>query len=244
VGFTSIGTTRIAAALALLALAAVAASDFFLTEFWNENAMATSVVANIFVLIVGVAVVNEFVAARSRRAWSQVADYALVELGSSCRHVWIRLAEELGAGSRHEVTKEELRERISSDDRLRELASATVSDASSRRALHEAVAELVEASRNTLTNWAPLLAETPHANSLSRYIELQALLSRIDLVLWEEAHGRRPSFAGSGDPDWLRDRLVSLIRIGSELERELYEKASMEDAGERVETRLPTRTHA
>src|SRR5829696_3923002 len=73
-GFLRTSTTRIAGALSLLALAAVTVSDFLLTDFWDRNAMATSVVADVFVLMVGVAVVNEFLAARSRRRWQLVAD--------------------------------------------------------------------------------------------------------------------------------------------------------------------------
>jgi hypothetical protein len=242
-GFPSIGTTRLAAVASLLALAALTASDFFLTEFWNENTMATSIVADVLVLVVGVAALNELVAALSRRRWAMVADFALVELGSSCRHVWVKLAEEIGVGSRREMTKEELREAIEDEDRLRACAEAVVSEPEGRERLHAVVAELVTASRTMLTHWAPLLVETPHASSLSRYIELQALLSRIDLVLWEDAEGKRPSFAGSGDPEWLADRLSSLIRLGSELERELFATASMVESGDRVETRLPTPTN-
>jgi hypothetical protein len=61
------GLTRVSALLSMVALAAVALSDFLLTGFWDRNAMVTSVVADILVLIVGVAVVNEFLAARARR---------------------------------------------------------------------------------------------------------------------------------------------------------------------------------
>ena len=240
-GFPSISTTRVAAVLSLVALAAVTASDFFLTSFWNENTMATSVIADILVLIVGVAVVNEFVAARSRRQWSMVADYALVELASSSRHVWIGLAEQIGLASRQEVTRDEFRKLIGDDEQLRECALDAVSDADRRRDLHDVVAALVGGSRATLTNWAPLLVETPRAVQLSRYIELQTLLSRIDLVLWEEVEGRQPSFAGSRDPEWLCERLCSLIRVGSELELEFFGVARMDGGiGERIEMRLPS----
>jgi hypothetical protein len=239
-GFPSISATRTAAGLSLLALAAITASDFFLTEFWNENTMATSVVADVLVLIVGVAVVNEFVATRARRQWSMVADYALVELASSCRHVWIRLTEETGVGSRQEMTKEELRELIDDEARVKRCADAVVTDPDGQRRLHDTVSELVAGSRSTLTNWAPLLVETPHVSSLSRYIDLQTLLARIDLVLWETAEGKRPSFAGSGDPSWLCDRISALIRLGSDLEREFFATASMVHDGDLVETRLPT----
>ena len=59
----------------------VSVSDIVFTGFWDRNAMATSVIADIAVLIVGVAVVNEFLAARARREWRLLSDYGLVELG-------------------------------------------------------------------------------------------------------------------------------------------------------------------
>jgi hypothetical protein len=55
--------------------------------------MATSVIAEILVLIVGVAVVNEFLSARARREWRLVSDYGLVELGEAARHTWVMLAQ-------------------------------------------------------------------------------------------------------------------------------------------------------
>ncbi len=145
-GFPSTITTRLAAAISLLGLIAITASDFFL------------------------AVVNEFVAARSRRKWEQIADYGLVELGSSSRHVWITLAQEIGLGSREEMTKEELRTLITDHERLSSRVSAAVVDPASRHALYEVVAALVASSRATLINWAPFLVETPHAGELSRFI--------------------------------------------------------------------------
>jgi len=45
--------TRISAALSVVALVAAAVSDFLATGFWDENAMVTSVVADILVLVVG-----------------------------------------------------------------------------------------------------------------------------------------------------------------------------------------------
>ena len=93
--------------------------------------MATSVVADLFVLIVGVAVVNEFLAARSRSQWQLVADYALVELSRSCRRVWVELTQGIGVGSREEITRDELRDLALSnegDDRAAKLAEAAAAD--------------------------------------------------------------------------------------------------------------------
>jgi hypothetical protein len=214
--------------VALLALAAVTASDFFLTEFWDRNAMATSVVADIFVLIVGVAVVNEFLAARSRSQWRLVADYALVELSRSCRHVWVELTQGIGVGSRQEITRDELRDLALADeggDRAAKLAEAAAADPPARRRLYELTSRLAPQSGSALTSWAPVLLETPEAGALSRYVRLHALLAELDLALWEEAEGRRPTFEGTANAHWIGSRVSALIRLGSELEGELRESA-------------------
>lgn len=236
--FASTTTTRTAAIISIVALIAAAISDFLFTEWWAENAMATSIVADVLVLIVGVAVVNEFVTARSRRQWQLVADYALVELASSCRHVWLRLAEQVGVGSRDERTRDEMRALLDSRERLHECARSAVRDPSARDGLRKEISDLVESSRDALTSWAPLLVETPHASSLSRYVELQALLSRLDLALWEEATGKRPTFTGTGDPDWVAERVCDAIRLGSELEVDFFQAAAMIGGEERTETRV------
>jgi hypothetical protein len=119
----SVATTRLAGTLSLIALVLVSISDFTFTEFWDENAMATSIVADVLVLVVGVAVVNEFLAARSRSRWQLVAEYGLVELARSCRRVWIGLAERIGVGSRSELTREELRDLLEDHDRSGQLDS-------------------------------------------------------------------------------------------------------------------------
>src|SRR5918994_1598462 len=108
-GLASLHGTRLAAGLSLAALVAITISDFLLTEFWDRNAMATSIVADVLVLVVGVAVINEFLAARGRSRWQLVADYAMVELARTCRRIWVDLAEQIGVGKRAESTRDELR---------------------------------------------------------------------------------------------------------------------------------------
>jgi len=71
----------------------------------------------------------------------------------------------------------------------------------------------------------PVLVETPDAGALSRYVELQAVLANLRLALWEEAEGRRPTFAGTGDASWIGSQVRSVITLGAELERELREPA-------------------
>ena len=224
----SISSTRIAGALSLAALVLATVSDFALTSFWDENSMATSIVADVLVLIVGVAVVNEFLAARSRERWRLVAEYGLIELARSARRVWVGLAEEIGVGSRAESTREELRHRVrghADSGELERLARSDASTAAGRAQLRAVVAGLVADSRAVLSSWAPVLVESTHSDAIARFAELQALLGRLDLVLELEAEGKRPARGEVADPDWIAKRVAAILRIGSELAPVLWRSA-------------------
>jgi hypothetical protein len=218
--------TRISAGLSVVALAVVALSDFLLTDFWDRNAMVTSVVADILVLIVGVAVVNEFLAARARREWRLLADYGLVELGEVARHTWVMLAQHVGVGRRESLTLREFRELIRSpeaEEEIRELALRVAEDQSRRMSLHELVADLAESARARLGRWAPVLVETPFPRPVTRFVRLQARLTRLQTVLWEDSLNWQPSYEGSGDAEWIADRVANIIELGSHLDIELLD---------------------
>lgn len=216
--------TRLGAAVSLMALAVVAVSDFLLTNFWDRNAMVTSVVADVLVLVVGVAVVNEFVAARERRQWRLLADYGLVELGEIARHTWVMLAQQIGVGRREALTLSELRELVRSrqgDEALRDLALRVASDEKQRKSLHDLVADLADNARARLGRWAPVLVDSPFPGQVTRFVHLQARLTRLQTVLYEDSLGWRPSYEGSGDADWIADRVTNVIELGSHLDIEL-----------------------
>jgi hypothetical protein len=212
--------------LSVLALVAITVSDFVLTGFWDRNAMATSVVADILVLVVGVAVVNEFLAARARREWRLLADYGLVELGESARHIWVNLAEHVGVGKREALTLDEMRELVRSpqgEEATRELALSIATDTERRQSLHGLVADLAEGARSRLGRWAPVLVETPYPRAITRFVHLQARLTRLQTVLWEDSRNWRPSYEGSGDTEWIADRVTNIIHLGSRIDVELLE---------------------
>lgn len=226
--WVSVTSTRLAGGLSVVALVAVTISDFTFTDWWDDNAMMTSIVADVLVLVVGVAVVNEFLAARSRGRWRLVAEYGLVELARSCRRVWIGIAEQIGVGSRSELTREELREIVQNHARsgeLQRLARAAVETRDQRRQLNDVVSELALDSRAALTSWAAVLVESARTDALARFAELQALLARLDLVLDNEAQGRRASHGEDAHPDWIADRVATILRLGSDLAPELLESA-------------------
>ncbi|HEX6116153.1 MAG TPA: hypothetical protein VFY99_03570 [Solirubrobacterales bacterium] len=236
-GWISISNTRLAGGLSLLALILISISDFTWTEFWDENAMATSIVADVLVLIVGVAVVNEFLSARARRRWQLVAEYGLIELSRSCRHLWIGLAELIGVGSRSALTRDEMREAVRDHAKTGELvrlAEQAVATPEQRRDLRAVVAEEAANSRRTLTGWAPVLVESAHSEALGRFAEMQALVTRLDLVLELEAAGKRPSSGEAPDPAWIARRIVTIVQLGSELAPELWKSAErIQDREER-----------
>jgi hypothetical protein len=225
-GAPSTTWTRLGAVLSVLALVAITVSDFVLTGFWDRNAMATSVVADILVLVVGVAVVNEFLAARARREWRLLADYGLVELGESARHIWVNLAEHVGVGKREALTLDEMRELVRSpqgEEATRELALSIATDTERRQSLHGLVADLAEGARSRLGRWAPVLVETPYPRAITRFVHLQARLTRLQTVLWEDSRNWRPSYEGSGDTEWIADRVTNIIHLGSRIDVELLE---------------------
>jgi hypothetical protein len=225
-GLPSTTLTRASAIVSLIALAAVSVSDITFTSFWDDNAMATSVLADLLVLVVGVAVVNEFLTARARREWRLLSDYGLVELGEIARHTWVMLAQQIGVGRRESLTLKELRDLVRStrgEEALRELSLAVTTDDARRASLHGLVAELAEDARARLGRWAPILLETKFPRVITRFVRLQARLTRLQTVLWEDAQNWRPSYEGSGDSEWIAERVADVILLGSSLDLELLE---------------------
>lgn len=225
-GLPSTNLTRASAIVSIIALAIVTVSDFLFTGFWDQNAMATSVLADLLVLVVGVAVVNEFLTARARREWRLLSDYGLVELGEISRHTWVMLAQEIGVGKRESLTLSELRDLVRSPEgekAVRELALAVAKDDDRRLSLHKIVSELADDARARLGRWAPILLETKLPRVITRFVRLQVRLTRLQTVLWEDAQNWRPSYEGSGDTEWIAERIANVIHLGSGLDLELLE---------------------
>jgi hypothetical protein len=225
-GLPSTTLTRASAIVSLIALATVTVSDFVLTGFWDHNAMATSVLADILVLVVGVAVVNEFLTSRARREWRLLSDYGMVELGEVARHTWVMLAQNIGVGRRESLTLAELRDLVCSPEgetTITDLALAAAEDEERRRSLRELVDELADDARARLGRWAPILLETKFPKVITRFVHLQVRLTRLQTVLLEDAEGWRPSYEGSGDTKWIAERVANVIEVGSGLDLELLD---------------------
>lgn len=220
--------TRIAAAIALVALAAGAASDFLL-DFWARNVMLTSVVANLLVLMVGVAVVNEYLAGRSARRWRLLGQFVLLELGRSARDVWIVLLERLGLEEGRDLPLDELRALVRSDHgsgRIAELADAVAVDPTTWTDVAEAAGQLSKDARAEVARWAPVMTSIgPFALPASRYLELAERLGRLAIVLSDNITGHPTSLPDVGDADWVRRNLSETIALAIILDRDFFEMA-------------------
>jgi hypothetical protein len=206
---------------ALLAILAASITDVAVTRFWDNNAMLTGVLADVLVLLVGVAVVNEWLDIRATERWRTVAYYALVELMYSLRTVWVRLCHELDIHEGRALTIAGLADRVLAANAfsdLEERARRALADPIARRRLADIVVELSEETRETLTNWAPIMITTaPSANAINRFTHLHGRLMRLHHVLQETIEGHRIPNIEIGDDAWAAERIATIIRLGAGL---------------------------
>ena len=228
--FRSTRYPRIVAAAALVALLVVTLSDVLLTTFWTENAMLTSVVADVLVLIVGVVVVNEYVTARAADEWRLVAHYALLEVTHAAREAWVRLVDQLEIDGAEKVSVDELRQMMSAPPgaaRLRARCEAVARDDLARMRLAPLVADLAAEGRDVLTGWASVMVGTPmSARAVSRFANFHGRLLRLSLVLNEEIAGHKlPGLYEVGDVAWIAERLRAVIVLAMAIDEELVDQA-------------------
>ena len=206
---------------ALLLIVAASVTDVAITHFWDRNAMLTGVLADVLVLLVGVAVVNEWLDIRAAERWRTVAYYALIELLYASRIAWVRLCHELNLHEGRPLTIDELGEIVLADDGqqlLEARAQAVLADPEARRRLSQVVLEASDHTRETLTNWAPIMITTaPSADAINRFTRLHGRMMRLRNVLQENIEGHRIPHIEIGDNAWAARRLTTIIRMGATL---------------------------
>src|SRR5262249_38052418 len=153
----------------------------------------TGVVADVLVLLVGVAVVNEWLDIRSAERWRTVAYYALVELLYASRDTWVQLSHELDVAQGEPMTVLQLSDRVLAEGgaaMLRDRAATALADPEGRERLLRVVIAVSEETREALTNWAPIMITTgPSANAINRFSHLHGRLMRLRYVLQEDIEG-------------------------------------------------------
>jgi hypothetical protein len=206
---------------ALLLLIAGSVTDVTVTRFWDRNAMLTSVLSDVLVLIVGVAVVNEWLDIRSAERWRTVAYYALVELLYACRNTSVRLSDELDVDQGRGLSVPQLSALVLADAgaaALRERAAQALADPQARERLVALVVELSDETRETLTRWAPIMITTgPSADAINRFTHLHGRLMRLRYVLLGDIAGHAMEQIEIGDDAWAARRIATVVRLAAQL---------------------------
>ena len=227
---TVVGGVGVALAIAALA------SDFVIGSFWAKHAMLTSLVADMLIVVVSVAVINELIGRRERKRWSLLAQSVLFALVQSARLTWTALLEVLRLAEVKSGAIESLVEGAQVALDRQRVSAATrelLADAERRQVLQRVVVRLSDPMSEVIANWAPVMVgAAPYAAQLNRHVELQGRLEWLSSVLAhrepgpeDTARSRRMTRASIAteqadqvDDDWINDMVVSITALATKLD--------------------------
>jgi hypothetical protein len=235
---------QIAAAAGLVLVLATGASDFVVGSFWEHHGMLTSLVANLIVVGVTVAVFNQVVEGRDRRRWSLLAQTVLFALIQSARATWTTMLEVLELADVQSGSVESLIEgkEVALDaTRVSQAAEKLVHDEERRAQLLRASGGLSNHASDVIAKWSPVMINAgPYAEMLDRHVELATRLewlnnvlthneppegqSRADRTLTRSAVGTE--YADQlGTDEWLHDQILAIVTLATKLDYESREYA-------------------
>jgi hypothetical protein len=236
--------TSIGAALIL----AAGISDFLTGSFWEQHALLASLVANLVVVAVTLAVVNEILERRERRRWRLLAQNVLFALVQSARAVWTGMVELLQLGEVQSGAMQGLLDAAAlarDRPRVSRAIDELLADPERRTQLQQATRALSEHASDVIAKWAAVMVGAgPYADVLDRHAELAGRLAWLSNVLAhrDPIDGRsqrervltRSSVAAEradelGTDAWLRTQTLAVIMLATELDY-----TSREDAYELV----------
>jgi hypothetical protein len=234
----------LAATVGLTLILAAGVSDFLLGSFWERHGLLTSLVANLLVVAVTVAVINQVVEGRDRRRWSLLAQTVLFALIQSARATWTGMLELLELSDVESGSVQSLIEakNVALDtERVGLAAEALLGDDERRARLQAAAGALGDHASEVIAKWAPVMVGArPYIGVLDRHAELAARLVWLsDVLAYNEpppdqsARERtliRSSIASEhadrlGNDEWLHDMILAVVALAIELDYEARENA-------------------
>jgi hypothetical protein len=234
----------LAATVGLALILAAGVSDLLVGSFWERHGMLTSLVANLLVVGVTVAVINQVVDRRDRRRWNLLAQTVLFALIQSARATWTGMLEVLEVTHVESGSVQSLidaKEVALDTARVGRAADELLRDEQRRARLQAASIALGNHASDVIAKWAPVMVGArPYAQVLDRHAELAARLQWLSDVLAynEPPDGQSPrertlarsSVASEhaeqlGSDEWLHDQILAVITLATELDYESREHA-------------------
>ncbi|HET7049174.1 MAG TPA: hypothetical protein VFI54_13000 [Solirubrobacteraceae bacterium] len=234
--------TRALAAIALLALVGAVLWDALAGRFWTNHALLAGIVASVIVVILTVGLVNEALERRSRRRWSVLAQYVMLQLVRDARIVWTVVAELAGlmpsdpyatggdvltAATAIDAGSSAVRD----TERLTAALRALLAHRDKRKQLHERVTTTLEHHDAVLGRWAAVMLNADaYAEVIDRHVELVGDLAWASSLLgleFAEHDGRTDNgrnhpaalIEGPLDDELLVQRLAAITRLAEQLDR-------------------------
>lgn len=209
---------RAVGAVAFLLLLLVTISDFF-TDFWTGHAMVTANVSALLVLVVGGAVVNEYLSARSRRQWQTVAALAVTQLRDDTRVITVRLAAAVGKGDRSETRTDQVRAGIAADpDCMRAAAISALGESDERDGICRAASGVLDHSQLLAREWAAVMVNEPaYAGLLDAFVDILNRTWRIAWALSPAERGDRPAPPDAAIATELNDIIIDALTLEDDL---------------------------
>jgi hypothetical protein len=240
--WTDVRTTRIIGGISVLVLCGAVAWDLVDDGFWVRHTLFTGLVASLIVVAVTGAVLNEVLERRQRERWSVLAQYALLDLVQTARHVWTGLLELAGLAPDGELDDGALAaasDAVLDTPRLAAAIDEVFASAHRREQLHRLIVVLHGQGKEVLARWADVMVNSgTYAEILDRHVELYSRLYWWGSVLDEseplEEHLSRPRLSrlspatqtrGPIEDEWLRDNLVAIAQLAESLDRGSFELA-------------------
>jgi hypothetical protein len=228
--------TRAGAALALLALAAAIASEQFAEHLWVRHPLFAGLASSAIVVMLSVAVVNEVLEIRSRRRWSVLAQYVMLELVRDARMIWTAVVELAGltpADANPPVAIDAAAQVVRDTPRLTKAVHGLLADTDRRRVLRDQVSRMVVYNDEVLGRWAAVMLNADaYAEVVDRHVELAGSLAWLGSLLdqSEPSDGDRMrrhrarsdpavQITGEMDDDRLAQRIVAITQLAEQLDR-------------------------
>jgi hypothetical protein len=203
--------------------------------------MLAGLAANVIVVMLSVAVINEVLERRRRQRWSTLAQYVMFELVRNARMIWLGVLEVAGMVGAEPADARSIdtsAQTVGDTPRLTAAVREILGDNDRHDRLRTEIACLAEHADLVLGRWAAVMVSTEiYAEIIDRHVELAGDIAWISGLLdtSNPPDDRRRQRRARSSPalqieadrgvDWIADRIVVITQLAEALDRGTLELA-------------------